>query len=273
MQLKKLKCPTCGANLVPKSMGDKVIMCSYCGTVVYLEEETKVIYAGDISQKERGETELALIALRSRNFEDAKRKFEEAISNNLRNSVAWLGKAAADINLKNTSESLLAFEKAVEYGAHPEMIITWGNYLISVASYYKSQYIAYANSGEAASYGLNDRYWQYAALFRDYRNKVLQVMYGYLSDKVREGDVDSHVIEYSLQLSLSIKDYSGMYDLARKLLSKEPGNQVGEFYRGVALLYMGRYDEAIAALHPLMQSMPNNYNVFVYLAYAYSRSG
>lgn len=275
MQLKQLKCPNCGANLVPKSPSDKIIMCDYCGTVVYIEEEEKkVVYVDEVSQKERGETELALISLRSRNYQDAKRKFEEAISNNLRNNVAWLGKAAADLNLGNLNESILAFKKAIELGTPPDTVISWGNYLIATAAYYESTYYAYARAPERVYDGNSERYRQYAMAYGNYRKVIQEGMYQFLLQYTSKEKVDDgQLLGYTMQLAMNNGDYDNMYALAEKILAKNPDSQMGRYYKGVAALYLGNPQEAVDLLYPLLQDMPNNYNVYVFLGYAYSRLG
>ncbi len=276
MRLKQLKCPNCGANLVPKSPSDRIIMCDYCGTVVYIEEdEKKVVYVGDVSQKERGETELALISLRSGNYEDAKRKFEEAISNNLRNNVAWLGKAAADLHLGNLNESALAFLKAIELGTPPETIIAWANYLIATAAYYESRYYSISRSPDQIYLGNAERYRDYAMNYGRYRRDMQSGLYNFIRSYLeKQGETkDEQLLGYALQLAMNNGDYENMYEFAERILSRDPESKMGRYYKGVAALYLGRPQEAADLLYPLLQEMPSNYNVYVFLGYAYSRLG
>ena len=270
VQLKELKCPTCGANLVPKSPDDRIIMCEYCGTVVYIEEEKKVVYVNGVSDKDRGETELALISLKAGNYKDAKRKFEDAISNNINNNVAWLGKAAADLHLGNFEESILAFQKTIELGSNTEMVISWGNYLISVAAYYQNLYYSYATSMDPIYITERDRYVEYSNKFNEYLLEIRKVIYEHLIEHVGEG---KQVIEYALQLSYGLRDYGKMYELSEKLLAIEPNSKIGRYYRGISALYLRRYNEAVSNLYPLLGEMQNNYNVYIFLAYASARNG
>ena len=276
MRLKELKCPTCGANLVPKSPQDKIIMCEYCGTVVYLEEDTKIFYVGDISQKERGETELAMIALKSGNYKDAKVKFEQAISNNVNNNVAWLGKAASDLHLGNLNESKMAFEKTISLGSPPEMIISWGNYLIETANYYERS--IYAEFDDLISRSMltpaqKQRYYAYFNSYITYKESIIGMVYSYLLNLSYEDRLNEDLIGYVLQLSFNLNDYQNMYSLSTKILEKNPSSTVARYYKGVAALYLGKYNETIDLLYPLIQEMPNNYNVYVFLAYGYARIG
>ncbi len=273
MQLKQLKCPTCGANLVPKSPQDKIIMCEYCGTVVYIEEETKVVYLKEVTEKERGETELALISLRSGNYEDAKIKFEQGISNNIKNNVAWLGKAAADLHVGNMNESFLAFKKSMELGSPPSMIISWGNYLMSTASYYHYRYFSYASSLDQVYREQKNLYFNYAEAYREYMLEVRKALYEFLISYLQNNSEDTHIMEYALQLAHGMGDYGTMYNLADQLISRESESVIGRYYRGVAALYLGKANEAMDLLYPLLNVMPNNYNIYVYLAYTYAKLG
>ncbi|NPA74491.1 MAG: hypothetical protein GXO25_00195 [Euryarchaeota archaeon] len=276
MKLTELKCPTCGAKLVPESVNAKIIMCSYCGTVVYLEEERKVVYVDGVSQKERGETELALISLHSANYQDAKVKFEQAISNNVGNNVAWFGKAAADVHLGRLGESQLAFKKAISLGSPAEMVISWGNYLMDTARYYQYSMYSRANAyrgNPAASPNEINRLYQLSQEYGKYRDVINGEMYAYLLSTAKSNTIDENILGYVLQLSLNQKDYANAYALADKLLSREPASKVGLYYKGVAALYLGQPEVSISSLTPLLESLPNNYNVYIYLAYAYYRAG
>ncbi len=273
MHLKELKCPNCGAHLVPKSPQDKVVVCDYCGTVVYLEEEKKIIYVEGVSQKDRGETELALMALRAGNYKDAKLKFEAAISNNVNNNVAWVGKAAADLHLGNLNEATMAFQKVIELNSDMDMVITWGNYLVSTANYYANKYYNIAADPIVRSSGQSDGYYRASKIYRDFAVFIRDEIFKCYINKFENGELNESLLIYGLQLAFVNNKYSELDLIADKVLSNDPNNISGRYYKGVAQLYLGNYNSTIEYLQPLTKEMPQNYNVYIYLAYAYSRMG
>ena len=273
MQLKELKCPNCGARLVPKSQDDKIVVCDYCGTVVYLEEEKKVIYVEGVSQKDRGETELALMALRGGNFKDAKFKFESAISDNVNNNVAWVGKASADLHLGNLNEATMAFQKVMELNSDIEMVITWGNYLISTANYYANRYYNMASDPMVISTGQSDGYYRASKAYQDFAFFIRDEIFRYYMRKLVNDELNKSLLIYGLQLAFVNKKYGELNMIADKILSKDPGNISGRYYKGVAQLYLGNYNATIEYLQPLTKEIPQNYNVYIYLAYGYARIG
>ena len=273
MQVKKLVCPTCGAPLSPKSPKDKVVMCEYCGTVVYLQDEPKMVYVEGVSQKDRGETELAMISLNAENYESAKIKFEAAIANNVKNNVAWLGKASADLHLDNLKESLMAFQKVIELNSELGMVISWGNYLIDTANFYSKKY---EKQGKEV-YGRNldtkkrNEYMVISKRYKDYAKDIMNTFYTYYLRKLEEPKIDEDMLQYGFHLSLIHQDYATMYKISKIIMGKNSQDISGPYYRGISSLYLGNYNEAVAMLQPLLQRTPNNYNVYIYLAYAYER--
>jgi len=273
MQVKKLECPTCGAPLVPKSPNDKVVMCEYCGTVVYLQDETKVVYVEGVSQKDRGETELAMISLNAENYESAKVKFEAAIANNVKNNVAWLGKASADLHLGNLKESLMAFKKVIDLNSELGMVISWGNYLIDTANFYSGKYEKQGEEEYKRSMNAKKRneYMVISKRYKDYARAIVNAIYSYYLKKLDESELGEDMLQYGLHLSLIHQDYANMYKISKVIMSKNSQDLSGPYYRGLSSLYLGNYNEAVAMLQPLLQRTPNNYNVYIYLAYAYER--
>ena len=273
MQLKELRCPNCGARLVPKSPQDKIVVCDYCGTVVYLEEENKVVYVEGVSQKDRGETELALMALRAGNFKDAKLKFETAISNNVNNNVAWVGKASADLHLGNLDEAIMAFKKVIELNSDMDMVITWGNYLLSTANYYANKYYNIASDPVVKSTGQSNNYYRASEAYQQFALIIQNEIFWYYMEKLENDELNESLLTYGLQLAFINKKFEQLDKIADKVLSKDPKNISGRYYKGVAQLYLKNYNATIEYLQPLINENPQNYNIYIYLAYAYSRMG
>ncbi len=272
MRVKELRCPSCGARLEPESADAKVVVCEYCGNVVYLEDESRVIYGAGISEKERGETELALISLKSGNYADAKVKFEKAIADNVRNNVAWLGKAASDLYEGNLNESVMAFKKAIELGTHEDTVMGWGNYLIRSARYLRGDiesrireiYVVDLYSGEYR------RLYSLMQELSAYEHELSAILYRYISSAALKNR-DTEMLAYSAGMAFSAGDYSTAYSVADSLLSIAPDSKIGAFYKGASALYLGRYAEAQSILMRLHDAMGKNPNLYVYLGYAYMK--
>ncbi len=200
-------------------------------------------------------------------------KFEAAIANNVKNNVAWLGKASADLHLGNLKESLMAFKKVMELNSELGMVISWGNYLIDTANFYSGKYEKEGEEDYKRNMNAKRRneYMMTSKRYKDYATDIINAIYTYYLKKLNKSELDEDMLQYGLHLSLLHQDYGTMYKISQIIMSKNPQDISGPYYRGVSSLYLGNYNETVAMLQPLLQRTPNNYNVYIYLAYAYER--
>ena len=90
MQLKAVKCPSCGADLQIPDDKD-FIVCPYCSTTVQVREEVKLRYDANVSNL----LKLADEDLKAGNYKEAYDYYNKALESDAGNPDAWLGKAVS----------------------------------------------------------------------------------------------------------------------------------------------------------------------------------
>lgn len=102
MELKAVKCPSCGADLQVPDDKDYMV-CPYCDTTVQVREEIKMKYDVNISNF----LKLADEDLKAGNYKEAYEYYNKALESDANNPDAWLGKGVTSGFLHNNINEMM----------------------------------------------------------------------------------------------------------------------------------------------------------------------
>lgn len=102
MELKAMKCPTCGADLQVPDDKDYMV-CPYCSTTVQVREEIKLKYDANTDNL----LKLADEDLKTGNYQEAYDYYNKVLEGDAKNPDGWLGKAVSSGFMSNNVNEMM----------------------------------------------------------------------------------------------------------------------------------------------------------------------